>query len=56
MLGANALHAYDLDHAALTKVAARINAPTYDDINSVRIDEKPPDSGHLAFRSFGFWA
>jgi predicted TIM-barrel fold metal-dependent hydrolase len=56
MLGGNALDAYDLDHPALTKVAARINAPNYDDINEVSVDEKPPDSGHLAFRSFGFWA
>jgi predicted TIM-barrel fold metal-dependent hydrolase len=56
MLGGNALDAYDLDHAALTKVAARIHAPSYDDINGVRVDEKPPDSGHLAFRTFGFWA
>ena len=33
-LGGNAMQAYDLDDAALTKVAARINAPTYDDLNS----------------------
>ena len=56
MLGGNAIDAYDLEHAALTDVAARIHAPSYDDINGVRVDEKPPDSGHLAFRTFGFWA
>ena len=49
-------HAYDLDYDALTKVAARINAPTYDDLNSEPVDERPPGSGHLAFRTFGFWA
>jgi predicted TIM-barrel fold metal-dependent hydrolase len=55
-LGGNALRAYDLDHEALTRVAARINAPTYDDLNREKVDERPPDSGHLAFRTFGFWA
>ncbi|HVA07583.1 MAG TPA: amidohydrolase family protein, partial [Acidimicrobiales bacterium] len=55
-LGQNAMAAYDLDYAALTKVAARINAPTYEDLNSDPVSERPPGSGHLAFRSFGFWA
>ena len=55
-LAGNALRAYDLDGAALTKVAARINAPTYDDLNSATVDERPAHSGHLAFRTFGFWA
>jgi predicted TIM-barrel fold metal-dependent hydrolase len=55
MLGQNALNAYDLDGAALAKVAARINAPTYDDLNSAAVKERPKDSGHLAFRTFGFW-
>jgi predicted TIM-barrel fold metal-dependent hydrolase len=55
-LGRNALSAYDLDDDALTAVAARINAPTYDDLNDVTIRERPENSGHLAFRSFGFWA
>ena len=32
--GRNAMNAYDLDHTRLTKVAARINAPTYADLNS----------------------
>ncbi len=48
--------AYDLDYDALTKVAARINAPTYEDLNSQSVTERPPGSGHLSFRSFGFWA
>jgi len=55
-LAGNALRAYDLDGPALTKVAARINAPTYEDLNSVTVDERPAHSGHLAFRTFGFWA
>lgn len=55
MLGGNAMNAYDLDYDALTKVASRINAPTYDDLNRVKVEERPKDSGHLAFRTFGFW-
>jgi len=55
-LGGNAMHAYDLDYDALTKVAARINAPSYADLNSAHVDERPADSGHLSFRTFGFWA
>jgi predicted TIM-barrel fold metal-dependent hydrolase len=55
-LGKNAMNAYDLDYEALTKVADRINAPTYGDLNSAKVTERPKDSGHLAFRSFGFWA
>ena len=55
MVGKNAMNAYDLDYDALTKVAARINAPTYDDLNSATVDERPEGSGHLAFRTFGFW-
>ena len=55
-LGGNAMAAYDLDMDALTKVAERINAPTYEDLNSAPVSERPPGSGHLAFRSFGFWA
>lgn len=55
-LGGNATAAYDLDPAALARVAARINAPTYEDINAQAVSERPADSGHLAFRTFGFWA
>jgi len=55
MLGRNAIDAYDFDHAALTEVAARINAPSYDDLNRAPVTERPKDSGHLAFRTFGFW-
>jgi predicted TIM-barrel fold metal-dependent hydrolase len=55
-LGGNALAAYDLDADALAQVAARINSPTMDDLNSHPVRERPPDSGHLAFRTFGFWA
>jgi predicted TIM-barrel fold metal-dependent hydrolase len=55
-LSGNALRAYDLDGAALTKVAARINAPTYEDLNGAKVDERPAQSGHLSFRTFGFWA
>jgi predicted TIM-barrel fold metal-dependent hydrolase len=56
MLAGNAMNAYDLDYQALTAVAARINAPTYDDLNNMQVRERPKDSGHLAFRTFGFWA
>jgi predicted TIM-barrel fold metal-dependent hydrolase len=55
-LGGNALHAYDLDGEALAKVAARIHAPTYAELNSEKVAERPANSGHLAFRTFGFWA
>ena len=55
-LGRNAMQAYDLDYDALTKVAGRINAPTYDDLNTDPVGERPAGSGHLAFRTFGFWA
>jgi predicted TIM-barrel fold metal-dependent hydrolase len=55
-LGGNAMAAYDLDAEALAKVAGRINAPTYADLNSEPVTEKPAGSGHLAFRTFGFWA
>lgn len=55
MLGKNAIDAYDLDYGALTEVAARINAPSYDDLNDAKVDERPKDAGHLAFRTFGFW-
>lgn len=55
-LGRNAMAAYDLDYDALTRVAARINAPTPADLNSEAVEERPAGSGHLAFRSFGFWA
>jgi predicted TIM-barrel fold metal-dependent hydrolase len=55
-LGRNAMAAYDLDYDALAKVAGRINAPTHDDLNSAPVAERPAGSGHLAFRTFGFWA
>jgi predicted TIM-barrel fold metal-dependent hydrolase len=56
MLAGNAMNAYDLDYDALTRVADRINAPTYEELNSATVAERPADSGHLAFRTFGFWA
>jgi hypothetical protein len=55
-LGGNAMQAYDLDGAALANVAERINAPTHADLNSEPVTERPPGAGHLAFRTFGFWA
>lgn len=54
MLGENAIGAYGLDRDALEKVAARINAPTYDDLNRP-LDAVPAGAGHLAFRTFGPW-
>jgi hypothetical protein len=55
-LSGNAMKAYDFDKSALTRVARRINAPTYADLNSAPVTEKPADGGHLAFRTYGFWA
>ena len=55
-LGGNAMAAYDLDPVALAKVVGRINAPNHADLNSEPVTEKPAGSGHLAFRTFGFWA
>ncbi len=55
-LGGNAMQAYDLDAGALAKVAERINAPTHADLNSDPVTERPDGAGHLAFRTFGFWA
>jgi predicted TIM-barrel fold metal-dependent hydrolase len=55
MLGGNAMDAYDLDLGALTRVAERINAPSYDDLNAAKVETRPKDSGHLSFRTFGFW-
>ena len=56
ILGGNAIDAYKLNHSDLTKVASRINAPTVEDLNSAKVDARPKDGGHLAFRTFGFWA
>ena len=55
MVGGNAMNAYNFDEAALTKVAERINAPSYDDLNRDVLSERPADRGFLAFRTFGFW-
>ncbi|MBL7493527.1 amidohydrolase [Frankia sp. AgB1.9] len=56
-LGENAVRAYGLDGAALRKVAARINAPTYAKL-SVPLSTLPDehDRGHHAYRTYGFWA
>jgi predicted TIM-barrel fold metal-dependent hydrolase len=56
MVGGNAMNAYNFDHAALTKVAERIHAPSYEDLNTDVPSERPPESGFLSFRTFGFWA
>jgi predicted TIM-barrel fold metal-dependent hydrolase len=55
MLGGNAMQAYDLDPVALEAVAARINAPSVDDLNAGTVDGRPEDGGHLSFRTFGYW-
>jgi predicted TIM-barrel fold metal-dependent hydrolase len=55
MVGGNAAMAYDFDLDALADVAARINAPSYDDLTDVKVEERPKDGGHLAFRTFGFF-
>ncbi len=56
MVGRNAAQAYDLDFDSLVAVAERINAPSYDDLHSAKVEGRPKDGGHLAFRTFGFWA
>ena len=55
MAGENAIRVYGLDHAELTKVAARIGAPSVIELTTP-IAEIPADGGSLAFRTFGPWA
>ena len=55
MLGGNAVDVYHLDHDALAKVAARISAPTLDQIN-VPVDSVPENAGMWAFRQLGAFA
>jgi len=47
--GFNACRVYGLDADALAKVAARINAPTFDAINTP-LEEIPAEHGMWAFR------
>jgi hypothetical protein len=56
MPAGNAMNAYDFDYDALTRVADRINAPSYEELNNATVTERQADSDHLAFRTFGFWA
>jgi predicted TIM-barrel fold metal-dependent hydrolase len=55
IVGLNAIEALGLDQVALTRVAARIGAPSPADV-SVPLDHPPADGGLLAFRTFGPWA
>ena len=55
MVGENAVRAYGLDGAALADVAARIGAPSGEDL-AVPVDDIPTDGGLLAFRQVGAWA
>jgi predicted TIM-barrel fold metal-dependent hydrolase len=57
LLGGNAVRAYGLDEAALRRVAGRINAPTYEQLNvPLATLPDPHDRGHHAYRTYGFWA
>jgi predicted TIM-barrel fold metal-dependent hydrolase len=59
MAGGNAISVYGLDLAALEEVAARIHAPSWNEINwPLTAEELPADAGilyNLAFRSHGVW-
>jgi predicted TIM-barrel fold metal-dependent hydrolase len=54
MVGGNGLDAYDLDAAALEKVAERIGAPTLEEL-ATPIDGVPDNGGVQAFRTIGPW-
>ena len=57
MVGRTAIRVYGMDEHALSAVAKRINAPTWDEMNtSLREEEIPQDAGRLynmAFRRNG---
>jgi predicted TIM-barrel fold metal-dependent hydrolase len=55
MLGDNAIRVYGLDRSALAKVARRISAPTFSEID-VPLDAVPTGASRLAFREVGPWA
>jgi hypothetical protein len=55
MAGENAMRVYGLDAAVLSRVAARIGAPSVVELTTA-IDAVPADGGSLAFRTFGPWA
>jgi predicted TIM-barrel fold metal-dependent hydrolase len=54
MAGENAIRVYGLDGDALRRVAARINAPTAEEL-ATPIDRIPDHAGLLAFRQIGPW-
>jgi hypothetical protein len=59
MIGLNAVDVYSLDRQALSDVAAKIGAPTWDELGRpLTPSEMPSDAGvlhNLAFRSHGVW-
>lgn len=55
MAGLNACRVYGLDAAALAGVAARIGAPTVDELTRP-LDAVPAGGSPFAFRTFGPWA
>jgi predicted TIM-barrel fold metal-dependent hydrolase len=55
MAGENAMRVYGLDATALRAVAARIGAPTVDQLTTP-IDAVPASVSPFAFRTFGPWA
>jgi predicted TIM-barrel fold metal-dependent hydrolase len=54
MAGDNLIRAFGLDRQALTEVAERIKAPTYDDL-AKPIAAIPEGAGWLSFRTVGAW-
>jgi predicted TIM-barrel fold metal-dependent hydrolase len=54
MLGENAVRVYGLDREKLAEVAARIDAPTLEDL-AVPIESVPAGASRTAFRTFGAW-
>ena len=55
IVGGTAADVYRLDRAALDRVAARIDAPTYAAV-SEPLETVPPGASPFAFRTFGAWA
>ena len=54
MLGENAVRVYGLDARKLADVAARIAAPTLEDL-AVPIESVPVGASPTAFRTYGAW-
>ncbi|HZP30847.1 MAG TPA: amidohydrolase family protein [Acidimicrobiia bacterium] len=55
MVGLTAAHVFGLDVPSLERIAAAIDAPTYEDV-SVPLEAVPAGASPLAFRTFGPWS